>query len=208
MTDIDALIDRLAEDGVIPPQGAARRFALPLLAAMILCVLGVALVLDGAFASVGANGIGPITVKWGFSIAVLLLSVGALIVLGKPGRSARWAIGALAVPFIPVVALLGLELAMIGPVIEAPTWRRCLTAMLVMSPLGFAGAVLAVRALAPTDLRRAGLVAGLFGGAVAMTAYAPFCPELGMLFMATLYCLPMLAMAAIGWLTGPKLLRW
>ncbi len=208
MTDIDALIDRLADDGATPAEGTARRFATPLLVVMALCVAGLALVLDDAFASVSSNGIGPLTVKWGFSIAVLLLSVGALFVLGKPGQSSRWAIGALAVPFMPVVPLLGLELAMIGPVIEAPTWRQCLTAMLVLSPVAFAGAVLAMRALAPTDLRRAGLAAGLFGGAVAMTAYAPFCPERGMLLYGAFYCLPMLAMAAIGWLAGPKLLRW
>lgn len=212
MTDLNILIDRLADDfafsPAFSPAGAARRFAVPLMAVMALCGLGVVLVLDGAFASVAINGVGPIMAKWGFSVAVLLLSIGALFVLGEPGRPTGWAFGALALPFVPVVALLGLELAMIGPVIEAPTWRLCLTAMLVMSPMGFAGAVLAVRALAPTDLHRAGLAAGLFGAAVAMTAYAPFCPGLGMRFMALFYCLPMLAMAGIGWLAGPKLLHW
>lgn len=67
---------------------------------------------------------------------------------------------------------------------------------------------MATRWLAPTELRKAGAVAGIFGGSVAMSAYAPFCPELGMLFMTAFYILPILVMAGIGWLTGPKLLRW
>ena len=50
--------------------------------------------------------------------------------------------------------------------------------------------------------------AGLFGGALSMTAYAPFCPELGMTFMTLYYCLPILVMAGIGWMFGPRLLRW
>lgn len=208
MTTIDSLLDRLADESAQPPAGMAWRFALPLLVVMLACALGVALVLDGAFASVASDGAGPITVKWGFSIAVLLLCGGALWVLGKPGRPSRWAVAALAIPFVPVVALLGLELSLAGPRLYGETWAQCLAAMLVMSPVAFAGAVWAMRALAPTNLRQAGLVAGLFGGAVAMTAYAPFCPERGMLYMAVFYCLPMLAMAGIGWLAGPKILRW
>ena len=46
------------------------------------------------------------------------------------------------------------------------------------------------------------------GGAVAMAVYSPYCPERGALFMAVFYCLPILAMAGLGWLLGPRLLRW
>jgi len=41
-----------------------------------------------------------------------------------------------------------------------------------------------------------------------MTAYAPFCPGEGALYFVTFYLLPILAMAGIGWLAGPRLLRW
>jgi hypothetical protein len=208
MTNTASLIDRLVDEGPRSKGGHTQRFALPLLAAFGLCIMGVALTLDGAFATLESEGIGSIGVKWGFSLALLGLGAAALWVLGKPGRPTRQAVYALAIPFIPIVVLLALELTIAGPLPFGETWRECLAAMLVMSPIAFAGAVLAMRALAPTDLRRAGLAAGLFGGAVAMTAYTPYCPERGILYMVEFYCLPIMAMAAFGWAAGPRLLRW
>jgi hypothetical protein len=107
-----------------------------------------------------------------------------------------------------VAALLVLDLAVGRSEFPGTTWRTCLIAMGVMSPIAFAGAILATRWLAPTQPRRAGLVAGLFGGAVAMSAYAPYCPEHGIAYLAVFYCLPILAMAGLGWILGPRLLRW
>ena len=208
MTGTDDLIDRLAASGAATTGNPRMVFGGWLLVALIACAAGVALALEGAFGTVDVHGIGPMVVKWGFSLSLLLFCVAALRVLGKPGRRAIWPLVAAAVPFVPVLLLLSLELATVGPVITAATWPRCLLAMAVMSPVGFAGAVLAVRSMAPVRLREAGLVAGLFGGAVAMTAYAPFCPELGMTFMTVYYCLPILAMAGLGWIMGPRLLRW
>lgn len=208
MTNTEDLIDQLAAESALAPAPYALSFALPILAAMLACAAGVLLVLEGPFASVEAHGIGPLMVKWGFSLALLALCAPALWVLGKPGRTTRWVLAAITLPFIPIAALLVYELALAGPMLGAETWWRCLLAMAIMSPLAFAGAIYALRALAPTNPQSAGLVAGLFGGAVAMTAYAPFCPERGMMFMTIFYCLPMLAMGGIGWLAGARLLRW
>lgn len=208
MTNTETLIDQLSKDGASPDRGNRGQFAYPIMAVLVLCAAGVLLVFGEPFAAVDAYGIGPMVVKWGFSFALLLLCAGAMWILGKPGRSARWPTVALAVPFIPVAALLMFELAIAGPLVRGETWLQCLLAMAVMSPIGFAAAMLAMRSLAPTNLRRAGLVAGLFGGSVAMTAYSPFCPELGMSYMTVFYILPIFVMAAIGWLAGPKLLRW
>ena len=208
MTTIDTLLDDLANDGASPPANARWRFAAPLIAAILACAAGVVILLDGAFASVVDAGMGPIFVKWGFSIALLLLSAIALWVLGRPGRPNRAALATIAVPFLLAAALLAVDLAVATPIFPGETWRQCLTAMLVMSPIAFAGAIIGARWLAPTNLRKAGFVAGIFGGAVAMTAYAPYCPERGMVYMAVFYVLPILTMAGIGWLTGPRLLRW
>ena len=208
MTDTQSLIDQLAQESALPARNPLSLFALPIIAVIALCAVGVVLAFSNPFLSVELYGWGPMLVKWGFSISLLLLCAAALWILGKPGRRSRWAMAAVALPFVPVVALLAFELAIIGPNVAGETWAQCLTAMAVMSPLAFGGAVFAMRALAPTNLRRSGAVAGLFGGAVAMTAYAPFCPEIGMGYMVVFYCLPMFAMALIGWLTGPKLLRW
>lgn len=208
MKNTDSLIDQLAQNGAVSSPRTLPRFIAPLAGAACLCALGVAVALDGPFASVAADGFSPIIVKWGFSLAVLLLSVSALWVLGKPGRRTGGVLYALAVPFVLAAALLVLDLAMGNAPFPGATWRTCLAAMAIMSPIAFAGAILAARWMAPVNLRRAGLVAGLFGGAVAMTAYSPYCPERGMLYVAVFYCLPMLAMAGLGWISGPRLLRW
>ena len=208
MTNTDTLLDQLASDGAAPESNHSARFFGPLLAVLALSCAAVALVLDGAFANVPTDGIGPISMKWGFSVALLLLTGATLFVLGQPGRPSKVAMLTVAIPFVPVAALFVFEVAMMGFAAEGDTWRNCLAAMLTISPIAFLASTYAMRAMAPTDLRRAGLVAGLFGGAVAMTAYSPFCPEKGMGYMATFYILPILTMAGLGWLTGPRLLRW
>lgn len=207
MTETDSLIDRLAQDGA-RQRNARRGFVMPLLAAIAICIVGVTVALDGAFDPVALHGVMPLTVKWWFSATLTLLSASALWLLGKPGRKPAAALWSFMIPFVFVVGLLLMELAKVGPVLNGPTWRTCLLAMAIMSPIGFAGAILATRYLAPTDLRRTGGIAGLFGGAVAMAVYSPYCPERGALFMAVFYCLPILAMAGLGWLLGPRLLRW
>jgi len=208
MSDTDSLIDKLASSGAAPRGGSLLHFTTPLVAVGLICTLGAILFLEDAFASIDTHGFSPMIVKWGFSLAVLLLSAFALWAIGRPGRRSGGATRALAVPFALVAALVLLELLVGKFTFPGATWKQCLVAMAVMSPVAFIGAILAARWLAPTNLRRAGLAAGLFGGAVAMTAYSPFCPEHGMLYLAVFYCLPILAMAGLGWLLGPRLLRW
>lgn len=208
MSNTDSILDQLASEGAGTDSGHLARFFGPLIAALALACVALGVVLDGAFASVATDGVGPISMKWGFSLALLLLAGTTLYVLGRPGRPSRIALIATAIPFVPVVALLAFEVSMMGFRAEGATWRSCLAAMVLISPLAFGGAIMAMRSLAPVNLRRAGLVAGLFGGAVAMTAYSPFCPEKGMGYMAVFYILPILTMAGVGWLTGPRLLRW
>ncbi|MCB2067067.1 MAG: DUF1109 domain-containing protein [Erythrobacter sp.] len=207
MSTTDDLIEQLAASAP-PPQRSLGRFLLPLAMAMLLCTFGVAMLLEGAFAPAASDGLAPIMVKWGFSLALLAMSAGALWAIGQPGRRTSEATRALAIPFALVALLLVLELVVGGRPFPGTTWQRCLIAMAMMSPLAFAGAIMAARWLAPTQLRRAGMVAGLYGGAVAMTAYVPFCPGHGMAYLAVFYCLPILAMAGLGWILGPRLLRW
>lgn len=208
MTETDDLLDRLAAAGAAPSGRPALVFAGWLTLAVLVCTAGAALVLPQAFASVALHGIGPMAAKWGFSFALMAFCIMALNMLGKPERRGRLPFAMVAVPFAPVAALLALELATVGPVADGASWPRCLTAMAIMSPVGFAGAVFAMRSMAPTRLRPAGMVAGLFGGALAMSAYAPFCLERGMTFLTLYYCLPILLMAGMGWMFGPRLLRW
>ena len=212
MTNTDDLIAALSGDfadkGPAQRGTGAMRFGTALLAAFALCAVVIMLWLDNPFAAYAAVGFAPLYFKLAFSLSLLLFAPLALWLLGRPGRDAQWMLGALAVPFVGLTMLFVGDLAGDPQPLFRGTWRTCLIAMLTLSPLAFGGAVLAVRQLAPTNLPLAGLVAGVFGGGVAMTAYTPFCPERGLDYMMAFYCLPILTMAAIGYLAGPRLLRW
>lgn len=208
MERTEDLVARLAGQADTGPRSTVRHFVVPLLLACVLCIGATALVLDDPFPTYHLRGWLPMIVKWGFSVSLLLIAALALNVLGKPGRPSGLIIAALVLPFA-YIAYFALPLLVRGDLPwPGVAWERCLVAMGIMSPIGFAAAITATRWLAPTDTRRAGLVAGLFGGALAMTAYAPFCPGEGALYFVTFYLLPILAMAGIGWLAGPRLLRW
>ncbi|GAA0277581.1 hypothetical protein GCM10009127_17990 [Alteraurantiacibacter aestuarii] len=208
MKTTDDLIASLARQGAATMPFAKQRFVLPLLAVSVLCAAAMLALLGAPFRPTQLHGIGPMVVKWGFSLPLVTGAVLALYGLGRPGRTERGPLTFVWVPFLAVAVLLAIDIADPSGSFPGQTWRQCLLAMGAMSPLAFAGAIIAARWLAPTQLRRAGMAAGLFGGGVAMSAYAPFCPELGMIYMAVFYCLPILVMAAIGWLLGPRLLRW
>jgi len=208
MNDTDDLIAQLATSGAAQVEGALWRFALPLVFAALFCAAILLLTLGQPFAAVEIYGPVPLIVKWAFSLPLVIGGALALHALGQPGRNCARRLGFLAVPFIFAAVLLVLDILSASEASSGATWTSCLTAMATLSPVGFAAAIIATRWLAPTDLRKAGFAAGIFGGGLAMSAYSPFCPELGMVFMTLYYCLPVAVMAAIGWIAGPRLLRW
>ncbi len=208
MSNTDDLIANFAAQGAEPPPHVLRRFVLPLIAVSAISAAFWLLLLGEPFTAAERYGPLPMIAKWGFSLPLVFGSAYALLAMGKPGQAVQGRLLFLAIPFAAAAALLVVDLSNGGGGFPGETWDRCLLAMGTFGPLCFAGAIVATRWLAPTELRKAGAVAGIFGGSVAMSAYAPFCPELGMAFMTTFYILPILIMAGIGWLAGPKLLRW
>lgn len=208
MTGTEKLIADLASKGAAASPYAMRRFVMPLVIVSLLSALALLAMLEPPFGSVGLHGIWPMAVKWGFSLPLVIASALALHSLSKPGRKSASHSALLALPFIALLVLLMAELATGDASMPASGWERCLAAMGIFGPLAFAGAIIAARWMAPTNLRSAGFVAGLFGGGVAMSAYAPFCLGEGMIYMALFYGLPIAAMAGAGWLLGPRLLRW
>ena len=71
-----------------------------------------------------------------------------------------------------------------------------------------AGAIWAVRGLAPTRLTLAGFVAGGAAGSLGALIYGFHCPETAAPFVAVWYTLGMAAVAAVGGVLGARLLRW
>ncbi len=88
------------------------------------------------------------------------------------------------------------------------TWQSCPFLIAGLSLPLFVTFSWALRGLAPTRLRLAGLAVGFLSGALSALIYCLHCPEMGLPFVACWYLLGMLIPTAVGGMLGPKLLRW
>lgn len=208
MNGIDDLVNQLAGDGAVAPRGHTVRFGGMLAASLLLCVIILMGLYGAPFSALPYVGWGPYLAKWAYSVVLVIAAIFALYGLGRPGTPTSKKMLFLALPFAAIFILSMGELARGETLHMGETWDRCLTCMALLSPVAFVCAVIGVRQLAPVNLRAGGLAAGLFGGGIAASAYTPYCAEQGMLYMLTFYCGPTMVMAAIGWLCGPRLLRW
>lgn len=151
--------------------------------------------------------------KAGFVAALALMALPLGRRLGRPGARAGllgWA------PALPVLALWVLALAVLGAaapqeraaLVLGSTWAVCPATIVLLSLPGFALAMRAMARMAPTRPRAAGAAVGLLAGAIGATAYSLHCPEMAAPFLAVWYVGGVLAVAALGALLGPRVLRW
>lgn len=133
--------------------------------------------------------------------------------LGRPGSSVHWPLATLSALLVTAAVAGTIDLLRL----PAPDWpmqamgksaTRCPLAVALLALPALAVAMLAARALAPTNLRLAGLAAGLFAGGLGAVAYALACDEGAVAFIALWYTAGMLLSGVFGWLLGPRVLRW
>jgi hypothetical protein len=145
-----------------------------------------------------------------------LLAAAAGVVLWRlsvPGRLP----GALAWAWLPLtLAMSGLGLWVLmraeasqrNMLWMGQTWGSCTLSIAAVSLPVLAALLLAVRTLAPTQLRWAGAMAGVLSGASGTLAYAIYCPEMAVPFLALWNTLAIVLMALLGTWLGPRTLRW
>jgi hypothetical protein len=133
--------------------------------------------------------------------------------LARPAATARQRTKWVFFPLLALAALAILELT------SAPQSERMLLVMgnsaRVCSPLilcyalpPLLGLIWAMRGLAPTHLRQAGAAIGLAAGGAGAFVYSLHCPESTAAFLAIWYSIGIFAVAGLGWLVGPRLLRF
>ena len=151
--------------------------------------------------------------KLAFPACLVLVAAVAVQRLGHPGmRLGRLAIGVVAP--VAVIWLLSAFVLMNAAPADRPaliwgaTWKECPLNIAALSVPALLAAFWALRQLAPTHARLAGVAAGLFAGAAAALAYALHCPEMEAPFLGLWYVLGMLIPTAAGALLGPRWLRW
>jgi hypothetical protein len=151
--------------------------------------------------------------KFGYAAATGLIAAVLLTRLARPGvRPGRLAALTLA-PFALVALMAAVRMAQAPPeahraMVMGHSAMACPWRILVIGLPVLAGAVWAMRGLAPTRLALAGLVAGVAAGGVGAAIYAIACNETSAPFLAIWYTAGIAAVTALGALAGSRLLRW
>lgn len=150
--------------------------------------------------------------KFGYAAATGLILAGVLTRLAKPAARPG-VLATVAVAPFAVVALMA-----VGRFVQTPPEAQhallmghssmlCPWRILAIGAPMLAGAIWAVRGLAPTRLMLAGLVAGGCAGGLGAAIYAIACNETSAPFLAIWYTLGMMALAVTGGLAS-RLMRW
>ena len=210
----DELIGILASAQQRQPQAApwvavAAGLAAGLAAACLLvaATLGVRSDLLGSFSN-------PVVLlKLGFSALVLLVAGMAARRLSLPGKGWNGAGLALSLAFATVAAWALVDLARRPtaewvPCIVGQDWLTCLVAVPLLALPAMLAMGAAMRHLAPTRLDLAGTLLGLASGGAAAFAFALYCQDDTVPFVAVWYSLALGISALLGRMLGPRLLRW
>lgn len=214
MIATEDLIRSLCADVKPLRRGAAQlRLLAGIGAGALLALLALSLLLAAPLSAVEYTGVPAFTMKLAFSVAMATATGILLLASGRPGQRIGMRLLWVIVPVLLVAAIAVMELMMKAPqfreqTLLGSTWQTCVLAIAGLSLPVLAGIVWAFRRLAPTNLRLAGLLAGLASGSAAAVVYALFCPETTAAFLATWYTIGILGAGMIGLLVGPRLLRW
>jgi hypothetical protein len=208
----DTLIDLLARDAGPAPRAVVTRRLSPAAAAGLM---------GSSLAAIGIFGLLPADM---FATAVPWTKIAYA---GSLAIAAGWLTARLSRPAAlitrPQLALVAVVvlMAILGTVslISQPesdraaallgrSWSSCPGNVLMLSLPSLAAALWAVRGLAPTRPRVAGLSAGLFAGSLGAVGYSLSCPEPSLAFVAVWYSLGIALTGAVGAVLGPRVLRW
>jgi len=155
----------------------------------------------------------PFWIKEFFVLGLAAVGFLAVLSLARPaGKAGRPAFLAVAIAS-GLGALAVLQLASAPPelwkrLVMGKTSAVCPWLIMLLAIPVMLGLTWAMRRMAPTRLRAAGAMAGLTAGALSALIYSVSCDESAMPFVFVWYGGAIAAMAIVGALMGPRLLRW
>jgi hypothetical protein len=157
-----------------------------------------------------------LALKLSFALSLIIAGAPSLIRLMRPEPNDGTRFMLVVFPFLAVSATAIATLLLARP----DSWRgmllgatsvssaRCLLCILFFAAIPLAVLIWALRAGAPTRLKRCGALAGIVAGAVGAAAYAFNCSSDSVAFVACWYDAAIALCAFIGAQLGPLLLRW
>lgn len=179
------------------------------LVSLVFVIAGLGLRPDMPFAVFAAM----LWIKLGYTAALALVGACAIERLARPlgatGHRVAWGL----VPLVFIVLFSMWQMTTAPPASRATLVMgasavSCPWLIIATAAPMFAALIWVLRGLAPTQLALAGLFAGFTAGAAGAMLYALHCPEMGAPFVAVWYTMGIAAAGLVGWLTGPRLLRW
>lgn len=157
-----------------------------------------------------------LAVKLLFSLSMIGAGAPLLVRSMVPGREneTNWTL-----IFFPFLAAISVALGLFlrdpihrwrGMLLGANRWSsvHCLLYIMLFAAVPLAALILALRKGAPTQLIRAGAIAGIVAGGLGAAAYAFSCRSDTIQFIGIWYGAATALCAAIGARVGPRLLRW
>jgi hypothetical protein len=150
--------------------------------------------------------------KLGYTFAIAVFGFWLVERAGRPGANLEQPARLLLLPVLAIVLLAAAQLLAPGAdmphLILGHSSRVCAFLVTFTALPTLAATFWALRRMAPTRLRLAGLGAGLFAGAVGAFVYSFHCTEGSAPFIGIWYSLGILSTAGIGACLGRSLLRW
>jgi len=209
----EALIEMLARGaGPAPRTIVARRLAPACVAGLGVSTL-LALALIGTLPAPTFATMAP----WMKLVYTGALVLGAALFAARASRPAASVAGPCTM-ILAVVGVMAVAASVGTTLFRAPgerwaallgeTWKVCPWNVLALSLPALALSFWAMRGLAPTRPRVAGLAAGLLAGALGAFGYSLACPESTMAFVVVWYTLGIVLTGLLGAALGPRLLRW
>lgn len=190
-------------------------------------IVGAALVACSIVAVLSIVWLGPRADLWRAFFAgphllilnlVFALSVGSIALanvrdLSVPGRRRSLSPLAVGAPFLVMGALALYEIGTslsdrLSDHVDHTSWLICLWRIAILAVPAFAILVVGIKRLAPVNLRRTGAYVGILAGAIGSMGYCLHAEDQALLFDTTVHTSAIVVMAVIGWISGPRLLRW
>lgn len=208
----ETLLDLLAAGAGPAPRAAVARRLVPAMLFGLLASGMLSLLLIGPVPDLSLPGT-ALWVKLAYAAALATAAAwlgGRLSRPGAPPGQAMLAVAgvAAAMAVLGVLATLGVQPERRLADALGHSWALCPFAVFGLSLPALAAVLHAMRGLAPTRPRAAGLAAGLLAGALGAGGYAFACTESSVVFVALWYTLGIAASGALGAALGPRLLRW
>lgn len=208
------LIEQLAADlRPTPRQAIVQRLVAGLAAGGCIALIVVLAYFGPRSDLLAAASGSPFWMKWGYTVAITAAALALCVRLARPEGTPGFLPVVLAAPFLLICVNGLVQLGAVLPEYRAPLWlgrsaAQCPWNIAALSVPIFLGVFRAMRQFAPTSLRWAGFAAGCLAGAVAAFIYAIHCNESTVPFVATWYSAGILIPGLIGFLVGPRALRW